>query len=100
MSDLSVRIADLSPEKRELLLRRLGQKREEVAQPHIRPQRGDASVFPLSFAQQRLWLLDRFEPGSPVYNIPAALRLAGPLATLALERSLNEILRRHEALRT
>ncbi|HZF13194.1 MAG TPA: amino acid adenylation domain-containing protein, partial [Thermoanaerobaculia bacterium] len=60
--------------------------------------------LPLSFAQQRLWfldrLLDRLEPGSPVYNLPLALRLAGPLDPLALERSLTEICRRHEALRT
>ena len=54
---------------------------------------------PLSFAQQRLWFLDQFEPGSVVYNIPAAVRLTGPLKVTALEQSLNEIVRRHDVLR-
>ncbi|HEU4556898.1 MAG TPA: amino acid adenylation domain-containing protein, partial [Longimicrobium sp.] len=57
-------------------------------------------ALPLSFAQERLWFLDRLEPGSATYNIPAALRLAGVLDERALERSLSEIVRRHEALRT
>jgi amino acid adenylation domain-containing protein len=57
-------------------------------------------ALPLSFAQERLWFLDRLEPGSAVYNIPAALRVAGALDQAALERSLGEIVRRHEALRT
>ena len=56
--------------------------------------------LPLSFAQQRLWLLDRLDPGSPVYNVPRALRLVGALNLDALSRSLTEIVRRHEALRT
>ena len=54
---------------------------------------------PLSFAQQRLWFLDQFEPGSIVYNIPAAVRLTGSLKVTALEQSLNEIVRRHDVLR-
>ncbi|WP_186032283.1 non-ribosomal peptide synthetase, partial [Burkholderia gladioli] len=56
--------------------------------------------LPLSFAQQRLWFLDRFEPGSAFYNISAAVRLRGRLDIDALQRTLNEIVRRHEALRT
>jgi amino acid adenylation domain-containing protein len=55
--------------------------------------------LPVSFAQQRLWLLDRLEPGSPAYNIPIALRLNGPLQGEALAHSLSEVLRRHEVLR-
>jgi amino acid adenylation domain-containing protein len=54
----------------------------------------------LSFAQQRLWFLDRLAPESPLYNIPSAYRLAGPLAPEALAAGLSEIVRRHEALRT
>jgi hypothetical protein len=55
---------------------------------------------PFSVAQERLWLLDQLEPGSAVYNVPGALRLRGPLKVAALEQSLNEIIRRHEILRT
>jgi amino acid adenylation domain-containing protein len=54
----------------------------------------------LSFAQQRLWFLDRFDPDNSVYNIPCALRLKGPLDIGALERSLNAIVARHESLRS
>jgi amino acid adenylation domain-containing protein len=55
---------------------------------------------PLSFAQQRLWFLDQLEPGNPLYNVPCAIHLSGDLNQEALERSLNEIVRRHEILRT
>src|SRR6185295_13412407 len=57
-------------------------------------------VLPLSFAQQRLWFLDQLEPGNAVYNIFTALRLTGRLDVVALEKTLSEILRRHETLRT
>jgi amino acid adenylation domain-containing protein len=57
-------------------------------------------TLPLSFAQQRLWFLDQYEPKNSVYNIPYGLRLEGPLKVGALEQSLREIVRRHEALRT
>lgn len=55
---------------------------------------------PLSFAQQRLWFIDQLEPQSSAYNVPGAWRLTGPLDIAALQRSINEIVRRHEALRT
>lgn len=54
----------------------------------------------LSFAQQRLWFLEQLRPGSPDYNMPTALQLDGALDVDALRRTLNEIVRRHEALRT
>ncbi|MEH1968906.1 amino acid adenylation domain-containing protein [Nostoc sp.] len=56
--------------------------------------------LPLSFAQQRLWFLAQLEPNSPFYNMPAAVRLEGQLNVEALEQSFNEIINRHEALRT
>ncbi|HZN91762.1 MAG TPA: condensation domain-containing protein, partial [Myxococcales bacterium] len=56
--------------------------------------------MPLSFAQQRLWFLDQLEPNNPLYNVPVALRLSGALDVPALEKSLGELIRRHEALRT
>jgi amino acid adenylation domain-containing protein len=57
-------------------------------------------VFPASFAQQRLWFLDRSIPGNTIYNVPTAIHLAGSLNLTALERTFNEIVRRHETLRT
>ncbi|HEU5459810.1 MAG TPA: condensation domain-containing protein, partial [Pyrinomonadaceae bacterium] len=63
-------------------------------------KRSGPGPWPLSFAQQRLWFLDQLEPGISAYNIPIAFRLRGPLNHAALERSFQEILRRHESLRT
>ena len=64
-----------------------------VAVPRDRPLR-------LSFAQERLWLVDQIDPGNPAYNVPEPLRLVGPLDVPAFERALHEVVRRHEVLRT
>jgi amino acid adenylation domain-containing protein len=56
--------------------------------------------LPASFAQERLWVIDRMEPGSAAYNIPAVLRLSGRLDAAALEAALSAVVRRHESLRT
>jgi amino acid adenylation domain-containing protein len=64
------------------------------------PEEAEVFVFPASFAQQRLWFLDQLFPGNPFYNVSAALRLTGSLNLAALEQTFNEIVRRHEALRT
>ena len=60
----------------------------------------DVFVFPTSFAQQRLWFLNGLAPGNPFYNVSTALRLKGSLNVTALEQTFNEIIRRHETLRT
>ncbi|HET8842181.1 MAG TPA: amino acid adenylation domain-containing protein, partial [Ktedonobacteraceae bacterium] len=73
--------------------------RQDIDMPHIEPiERG--GNLPLSFAQQRLWFLDQLEPGSASYNIPSAVELIGNLDIEAFERSLKEIVQRHEILRT
>jgi FkbH-like protein len=67
--------------------------------PPVRPEpRWEAP--PASFEQERLWFLDQLRPGNPAYNIPAVLELHGRLDRGALERSLRELARRHESLRT
>src|SRR5262249_14577749 len=73
--------------------RRGGQTRSRAAP-------AQAAGEPLSYAQQRLWFLEQLDPGSCSYNMPTALRVDGALDVGALERSLVEIQRRHETLRT
>ena len=79
----------------------LHQERSQSIQPTptIQPT-AQGMVFPLSFAQQRLWFLYQLTPDNPFYNVPAAIRLTGTLDQTALERSFQEIVRRHAALRT
>ncbi|HKV12157.1 MAG TPA: amino acid adenylation domain-containing protein, partial [Thermoanaerobaculia bacterium] len=69
------------------------------AAPAIRPVPREGEI-PLSFAQQRLWFLDQLAPGNPFYNLAGGVRLAGRLDVPALERSVRELVRRHETLRT
>jgi acyl carrier protein len=64
------------------------------------PRRAKGLNIPLSFAQQRLWFLHEMEPGSVAYNIPAEVRLQGKLKVEALRQSLEQIVERHEVLRT
>jgi amino acid adenylation domain-containing protein len=66
----------------------------------LRAGSADLQRFPVSFAQQRLWILDRLEPNSAAYNIPISLRLNGSLNIDALEAALTQVVQRHEVLRT
>ncbi len=100
VDDLKQRRLTLSAEKRALLEKwtRGGngriQKKSEIS------RRTRQEPVPLSFAQQRLWFIDQLVPNNAAYNIASALRLSGPLQVVVLERSINELIRRHESLRT
>ncbi|MGV9950031.1 amino acid adenylation domain-containing protein, partial [Rhodococcus aetherivorans] len=72
-----------------------GAGRRRPLVPQERPER-----IPLSLAQQRMWLLNRFDPESGSYNIPLAIRLSGALDVAALEAAVNDVIARHEILRT
>ena len=84
---------------REIALK-LGYQRAKEWTPIRRIPRDEYTRLPVSFAQQRLWFLDQLEPGNSSYNIPSVVWLVGNLNVEAIERSLQEIVRRHEALRT
>src|SRR5215467_4306380 len=90
----------LSPAREELVRRLLRQKGvNRRLPPAPRPvERG--GELPLSYAQQRLWFLEQLEPGSPRYNLPLGLRLEGELEVGDLEWALNQVVARHEVLRT
>jgi amino acid adenylation domain-containing protein len=100
MRDPPDRSAELALEQRALMaLRSLERDPKGLEIPRI-PRRSEAGWAPLSFAQQRLWFLQRLEPGSPAYNMPGATRFIGPLDVAALRHALQIIMERHEALRT
>src|SRR5688572_32847968 len=64
------------------------------------PRRPDPLTAPLSFAQYHMWVIDQMTPGNPAYNLPNAFRLRGALNLKALEESFNQVIARHETLRT
>src|SRR3712207_5271232 len=95
----SEQLKKLSPEKLKLLLKKMREEGAREGHSSI-PRRSGQAPAPLSFAQQRLWFLQQLEPDSPAYNIHLSLRLRGRLNVAVLERTLSEIVRRHESLRT
>ena len=102
MDNVSSRVASLSPDERSSLVMRLKRKArnaERVVDQTIR-RRENRIDAPLSLAQQRLWFLHQLDPGNDPYYLPFYYRLTGPLDVAALERGLNEVIRRHEILRT
>ncbi|NET61735.1 MAG: non-ribosomal peptide synthetase, partial [Symploca sp. SIO2E6] len=102
MNDLQQRLANLSPQQRELILEKLEQQQllpvtnESQAIPVISREQ----VIPLSFAQQRIWFLEQTRLTGNAYHIPLTIHLMGQLDEVALEQSLNQIIARHETLRT
>jgi amino acid adenylation domain-containing protein len=100
MSSISRDTFLISPKKRALIEAMLRKEGVVSAVADQIPSRGDRGPAPLSFAQQRLWFFDQFEPGSPVYNLTAPIAFEGNLDIAALERAFNVIVQRHEAIRT
>jgi hypothetical protein len=104
MTDLAKELAGLTPKQRVLLELRLRRRESGAggAPGGVRiPRRTETGgLLAPSFAQQRLWFIDQLQPGSVFFNISMALRLTGALDAVAFARSLTEIVRRHEVLRT
>jgi aspartate racemase len=98
--DLLKRIAGLSEEKQRLFLSLLEREGGEVLKSIIVPHSKETTVFPLSFAQERLWLHDEANPGDPFSTLLAAFRVTGIADLDALEKIVGDIVRRHEILRT
>jgi len=103
MGNLKERIENLSPEQREILLKRIQQKQEKnepAGRTRITAANLGSHNLPLSFGQQRLWFLDKYEKGSATYNIPITLKLEGSLDIQALEKTLTLLIDRHAILRS
>ncbi|HEV8377200.1 MAG TPA: condensation domain-containing protein, partial [Candidatus Polarisedimenticolia bacterium] len=81
-------------------LARLRERAAQAARSEAIPRRAGHGPAPASFAQERLWFLEQLAPGDIAYNLATPLHLVGDLNLPALERSLSEIISRHEALRT
>src|SRR5687768_8345610 len=100
MNSSRVQAGKLSARQQELLQRLFAEKRRQAVGERQIPRREPAPHYPLSFAQQRLWFLQELMPESPYYNMPRAIRFTGNLEPGVLAWALNELVRRHEALRT
>jgi amino acid adenylation domain-containing protein len=100
MNSASKLTSELSGKKRAILEAFLRAQGIGEGKSERIPRRTESGPAPLSFAQQRMWFLDQLEPDSPLYNIHMGVELLGPLNVPVLQRSIAEILRRHEILRT
>ncbi|MCM3291594.1 amino acid adenylation domain-containing protein [Paenibacillus sp. MER 180] len=104
---MSSKLGDLSYEKRSLLLQRLLKKESNKEHIHneqksslIKNMNDDSQQLPLSFAQKRLWFVNQLNPDHSFYNIPFVLRLIGSFHYPCFVMALNEIVKRHDSLRT
>ena len=97
---VSKRSLNLSPQQISMLVERFKNKSEGVSRVPSIPRRPEMAHVPLSLAQQRLWFIHQLDPNSSAYIMAVAFRFNGYLDVIALERTVNEIFRRHEVLRT
>ena len=93
-------IMKLSQQKQALLEKLLREEGLAVTDQPVVNRRDGSDHYPLSYAQQRLWFLDQLEPGQAFYNLPVAVRLEGEVDERVLGQVVNEVVRRHEILRT
>ncbi|HEX9667445.1 MAG TPA: condensation domain-containing protein, partial [Thermodesulfobacteriota bacterium] len=100
MTDAYKHITPLSPEKRKYSSQSLRKEGADVSTLQILPQSRKSNIFPLSFSQQGWWFIHQLNPDDTTYNETGAFRLKGQLNNNVLEQTINEILRRHEVLRT
>lgn len=100
MSETVSRIASLSSSKFALLMEEMKRKARLRTQIPVIERQGEVHYFPLSYAQQRVWLVDQLDPGTPLFDMPVAWHLRGSLDVKAMEAAFTEICRRHESLRT
>jgi amino acid adenylation domain-containing protein len=102
MQDLSSRISALTPEQRALFEARLKQKGLHAPDAQAIPRRpqSDSPYCPPSIDQERLWFIDQLQPGNCAYNIFSASRLRGALDVEVMRQVVNELVARHESLRT
>ena len=99
LEEVARRLGTLSADKRRLFVARLEERGIDIGKLPIvaapRPER-----IPLSYAQQRLWIVDQLDPGAALYNLATTLKLRGRLDAGALRGALEALVARHEALRT
>lgn len=100
MNDFAKRIAALSPEQRALFELRLKQKELSIKKITSISKRKSSDVLLLSLVQERLWFLYQLQPDIPLFNDSILIHVTGKLDSIALEKSFNEIIKRHEILRT
>ncbi len=102
MSEKKARLLSVE-EKKALAAKLLRQKQQKQQKKQSRAKakaKKQPKKFPLSYAQQRLWLLDQLDSGNPAYNIPGAIKIEGRINIGVLEQSFRELIQRHEILRT
>ncbi len=100
MTKPTLSIDDLTPEQLQRLQERMAQLRGQAPAAAGIPRRAGSGPAPLSFAQRQIWLQHQLDPGGTLFNVPTVLRLRGELDPRALRRALDELVRRHELLRT
>src|SRR4051794_36478695 len=100
MTPTTTSIHDLSPAQRQILLRQLAERKVKARQPRIVPGPRSSGFVELSFAQERLWIMEQLAPGGPLCNMSGVAHVTGELDLELWDRTLNLVIDRHEVLRS